>query len=274
MRWSVEQRLMFAAQRLYWDGTLNREDLIRRFGISTNQASADLAQLRQRYPEEVRYDARGKHYRGSPEFMPKEADPLSLLTELRLIAEGQLSADESVLADIPPLDIARAPTRGVAPDVLRTVLGAIHEQSEMIAGYHSFNRPELTERSLSPHALVFDGVRWYARAFDAGDATFKDFVLARLVSPRLGEDAAQPADADEDWNSYVDLVIAPHPSLTPHQQSVIALDYGMDDDLRLKLRVRRAIAFYTRRRLGLTEGHRDRQAEEQQIVLLEERPVA
>ncbi|MGH7079007.1 MAG: transcriptional regulator, partial [Acetobacteraceae bacterium] len=62
-RWSVEQRLQFAARRLYWDGTINREDLVSRFGVSQNQATADLAKLREAYPDTFAYDTVAKCYR-------------------------------------------------------------------------------------------------------------------------------------------------------------------------------------------------------------------
>ena len=42
-KWGQAQRLEFIEFRLYWEGKLNRRDLIDFFGISTPQASLDLA---------------------------------------------------------------------------------------------------------------------------------------------------------------------------------------------------------------------------------------
>lgn len=271
LRWSVEQRVTFAAQRLYWDGTINRDDLIRRFGVSPNQATADFARLRDAYPEGFAYDTVAKRYRAQASFRPAEAKSSGLLRELRLIAENQLDPADSVLATLPPLAIAEVPERSVDPNVLRPLLAAIRDQRAVSAQYVSFQRSGQGRRILSPHALVFDGFRWHVRAHDAGDDRFKDFVVARLSL--VTDDGAWRRSPSEDlaWNRMVQLEIVPHPGLDPHQRRVVALDYGMDANQRLTLEVREAVAFYVRRRFGLTEGHGNRPPQEQHIVLAPER---
>ena len=42
LRWGVEQRLEFIEFRLFWEGHVNRGDLMDAFGVSVNQASTDL----------------------------------------------------------------------------------------------------------------------------------------------------------------------------------------------------------------------------------------
>lgn len=265
VRWSVEQRLSFASARLFWDGSLNREDIMRRFGVSVNQATHDVGRLVAAHPGAVRYDTRAKRYVPEPSFAPAEADPAALLTQLRLISEGQLSKDAGVLALPPPLAIADAPARRVPAETLRQVLRAIRDGAQLTATYVSFQRPEPTRRRLSPHALVFDGFRWHARAHDADDDRFKDFLLSRLSSLTLAGPAVRTGNADVDWHTLVTITLAPHPALSPAQRAVIAEDYAMTDE-RLALTVRQATAFYTRKRLGLLDGHRDRPAWEQHVV--------
>ncbi|MDA8051636.1 MAG: WYL domain-containing protein [Rhodospirillales bacterium] len=266
LRWSVEQRVAFAARRLYWDGVINREDLVRRFGVSQNQATADLARLREAYPDQFAYDTVAKRYRAGAGFRPGEADAASLLTELRLIAEGHLAPEASVLGAPPPLALAGLRERAVETGVLRTLLTAIGAGRAVAARYVSFQRPGESRRVLSPHALVFDGFRWHVRAHDAGDDRFKDFVIARLSVPDEAGERRRGAEADQAWQRMVTLVIAPHPGLDPHQRRVIARDYGMERG-RLRVPVREAVLFYVRRRFGLTEGHEQRPAQEQHIVL-------
>jgi hypothetical protein len=141
LRWSVEQRVAFAARRLYWDGTINRDDLIRRFGVSANQATADLARLKEAYPDGFTYDTVARRYRAQDAFLPHEADSVRLLRELRLIAEGHLDAEESVLVSVPGLAIAELPERSVDAVVLRHVLTAIRTRQAIGARYVSFQRP-------------------------------------------------------------------------------------------------------------------------------------
>lgn len=136
----------------------------------------------------------------------------------------------------------------------------------------SFSAPEPRRRRLEPHALVFDGFRWHARARDVEEDRFRDFVLGRLSQPVLAEPAASGPSADREWNTYVELEITPHPGLAPHQRDAIAADYGMVGG-RLMLTPRLAVVWYVKRRLGLTERHQDRPAADQHIVLASERPL-
>lgn len=266
-RWSVEQRIAFAARRLYWDGTINREDLIGRFGVSANQATADLARLRDAYPDGFAYDTVGKRYRANQDFAPAQASADSLLRELRLIAEGHLEPRDATVTTPPPLAIAEIPGRSVDATVLRGLLLAIGDRRAVTARYVSFQRPGETRRTLSPHALVFDGFRWHVRAHDAGDDKFKDFVIARLSDLAISDHWRRTPAEDQAWNRMVTLEIAPHPGLDPHQRRVVARDYGMQRQ-RLQLEVREAVSFYVRRRFGLIDGHETRPAREQHIVLL------
>jgi predicted DNA-binding transcriptional regulator YafY len=267
LRWSAEQRVAFAARRLFWDGSINREDLLRRFGVSINQATADLARLRHSYPEGFAYDTVAKRYRTAEGFHPTEASSAALLRELRLLAEGHVAPADSVLSSPPQLAIAELPERVVDADVLRALLVAIASRSAVTSRYISFQRAGEHVQCLSPHALVFDGFRWHVRAHDAGDDRFKDFAIARMSDLMADGPWRRAPEADQAWNTERRLEAVPHPDLDAHQRGVIAGDYGMDEDFVLRLPVREAMLFYVRRRLGLVDGHQQRPAEEQHIVL-------
>lgn len=240
---------------------------MRRFGVSPTQATTDLSRLRASMGEKMAYDVSRRAYAPHADFAEPAADAAALLTELRLIAEGMLPESDGVLAAPPPLAVAGLLTRAVDSRVLRAVLWAIRDRGALAADYVSFQRPDATRRTLSPHALVFDGFRWHARAHDAEDGRFKDFVLARLSAPEAAGATRELADGDEAWNRMVTLTIAPHPGLSAHQQAVVERDYGMQRGI-LALTVREAVSFYARKRLGLVEGHQARPPQEQQVVLL------
>jgi hypothetical protein len=272
-RWSVERRLEFIERRLLWEGRINRFDLVAHFGVSPNQATADLRRFDALHPHALVYDTRAKTYRaGAGLRHPGDADVRQLLRELRLIAEGVIPQEEGSLGTAVPLALAEAPLRLVPAAILAVVIAAIRDHLQLDAVYQSFSTPEPRRRRLEPHALVFDGFRWHARARDVDENHFKDFLLGRLSEVGTnGEALVTPAE-DHDWWRDVDLVIAPHPGLTVHQRAIIAADYAMVDG-RLVLRVRQAVAFYVKRRLGLIPGHERLAPNDQQIVLLDERPV-
>jgi hypothetical protein len=267
----VERRLDFITSRLTWEGRINRLDLVARFGVSPNQASADLKRFEDLHPDALRYDTRAKTYRAGPGLpAPDGAAAAGLLRELRLIAEGVMPASDGTLAHVPAAEIAEPPLRPAPPAVLAVVIAAIREARAIEARYQSFSSPEPRRRRIEPHALVFDGFRWHARARDAGSGDFRDFVLGRLSEAVLvGTASGAPAD-DADWRRRALLEIAPNPGLPPHQRAAVAIDYGMTGE-RLILRPRMAVRYYVKQRLGLTEGHAQRPARDQHIVLITER---
>jgi hypothetical protein len=269
LRWSVEQRLAFIEERLFWLGVVNRTDLVRRFGVSMSQASGDINRYLAFDPADVTYDKSAKRYAAGEEFKPVVATPDAsrYLGELRLVDLGVISPVETVLGTVPAFAATPVPERRIDPFVLRTVLRGIRERRSLDATYQSMSRPEPTRRLIDPHALAFDGFRWHARAFDQQTGAFRDFVLGRLSRPKPGEPARSAASDDHDWLTFVDLVIAPHPGLTPAQASAIAIDYGIRD-CSTSIRVRKALLFYALRRLGLDIPLGARRAVEQHIVLV------
>src|SRR5947209_18161083 len=70
LRWSVERRLAFIEERLFWLGAVNRTDLVRRFGVSMSQASGDVARYLARAPQGVGYDKSAKRYVADDSFRP------------------------------------------------------------------------------------------------------------------------------------------------------------------------------------------------------------
>lgn len=128
------------------------------------------------------------------------------------------------------------------------------------------SRPEQVRRIIEPHALAYDGFRWHGRAFDHERREFRDFVLGRIKSPRPGAPAHSTPESDSEWNHWVALRIAPHPSLAPAQARAIRLDYGIAGEARA-LHVRQALLFYALKRLGLDIEHDARPPQEQHVVL-------
>ena len=121
-------------------------------------------------------------------------------------------------------------------------------------------------RRLEPHALAYDGFRWHARARDAEDGAFKDYVLGRLSKAELLGPSEREADDDKDWSSWITLTIAPNPGLSPAQKKVIERNYGMCGGT-VDLKVRKALAYDTKHRLGLDLDPKARRPEDQHVGL-------
>ena len=274
LRWGVEQRLEFIEFRLFWEGNVNRIDVMQQFGVSVNQASSDLNRYIALAPDNMVYDKSARTYVRDNNFAChfREPDAAHYLTQLRLVSDNVMYKDDCWIPDLPPYDSAPTPVRGVDPVTLRSVVGAIRRSEAIEVKYQSLSNPEPSWRWIAPHAIGFDGFRWHTRAFCGTDQIFKDFLLSRILQTRGVEASAITDAADADWQEHVTLEIGPHPELSENQKKVIALDYGMRSG-KAQIKVRRALLYYALKRLGLDTDPGARKPQDQQIVLLETREV-
>jgi len=269
LRWGVERRLEFIEFRLFWEGHVNRGDLVEAFGVSMNQASTDLNRYIAMAPDNMVYDKSARAYIRGSGFQPLFLKPDSsrYLSQLRNVADGILDRAESWIGQFPSYDAAPTPARGVNAETLRSVTAAIRRSEAIEVMYQSLSRPEPGWRWISPHAIGFDGFRWHTRAFCLTDQSFKDFLLSRIIETRGTRPSEVGPDGDTDWNEHVTLEIGPHPALSDTQQKVIALDYGMRSG-KAKIPVRKALLYCALKRLGLDTDPSARRPQDQQIVLL------
>lgn len=271
MRWGIEQRLEFIEFRLFWEGSINRADLIEFFGVSVPQASKDLTLYQEHAPGNMEYDKRSKRYVAAHKFVLRflNPDPYVFLTHLRSIADGTVAPHESWIAQIPEADIALTPKRDIEIEVLRRVLDAIRSGSSIEVFYQSMNsqRPDPIWRRITPHAFGYDGFRWHARAYCHLQHRFKDFLLPRILEVRSKGDPGELGEADWLWNNYFDIIIGAHPGLTESQKNVVAKDYGLENGAGT-LSVRYAMLFYVLKRLGLLGDAEKENPRTQHIIAL------
>src|SRR5262245_44371542 len=142
MRWGAEQRLEFIEFRLFWEGAINRADLVDFFGVSVPQASKDLTLYLERAPGNMDYDRRNKRYVAAPNFVLRflNPDPYVYLSRLRAVAEGAVAPHESLIAKVPEADVALTPKRDIDIEVLRRILEAVRGVYSIEVFYQSMNR--------------------------------------------------------------------------------------------------------------------------------------
>lgn len=269
-RWGVERRLEFIEFRLFWEGGVNRSDIVDEFGVSVPQASKDLSLYQEHAPENIEYDRSQKRYFASDRFEPAfiSLDADAYLE--RLCATSPIGSDlasgtrtKGVAAEQMPV-----PQRRIAPDVLRAMLTCVRDNRSIEILYQSMSasRPDPVWRRISPHAFGNDGLRWHTRAFCHIDKKFKDFVLSRCLNTRTpGEPGALPA-ADSLWDEYFSVVLCPNPLLSQSQRKVIAHDYAMEDDEK-PVPIRHALLYYFSKRLRLDVADRFDDPREAPVVV-------
>jgi len=88
---------------------------------------------------------------------------------------------------------------------------------------------------------------------------------------------SRPSDIDAgqdlNWHTHVTLEIGPYPGLSDAQKKVIALDYSMRDG-KASMTVRRAMLYYTLKRLGQDTDPAARKPSDQQITLLNQEVIS
>lgn len=271
MRWGVEQRLEFIEFRLFWEGSINRGDIIDTFGVSVPQASKDLSLYQERAPGNMAYDTREKRYVAQTEFTLRhiEPDPYGYLSRLRGVGENLSAPQDSWIGMLPEADIAITPRRDIDIKALRSVLGAIRDQKSIEVNYQSMSpkRPDPIWRRITPHAFGYDGFRWHVRAYCHLNGQFRDFLLPRILD--IGEiDDPGPLGASDDlWHSFYDIEIIAHPGLTESQKLVVGKDYGFVSG-KGAVSVRYAMLFYVLKRLGLLGYPEKEDPRRQHIVAL------
>ena len=216
LRRGVESRLEFIEFRLFWEGHVNRSDIVETFGVSINQASADLNRYLGLAEANMVYDKSARTYVRSSSFKPIFHKPYAErhLTQIRSIADEIIVPDDAWIGSVPGFACAPTPARGVSAPILRAVVTAIKRKEALEVLYQSMSSPDPSWRWIAPHALVFDGFRWHARAHCVRSGEFKDFVLSRISETRASKASDATASRDVDWHCDVDLIIAPHPDLS------------------------------------------------------------
>lgn len=271
LKWGVGRRLEFIEFRLFWEGSINRADLVETFGVSVPQASKDLALYQERAPKNMEYDARAKRYVANEQFVLRflEPDPYVYLSHLRSVAEGTVPVSDSWVSVFPGADVAIPPKRDIDIAVLRKILDASREGASIDIFYQSMNkvRPDPIWRRITPHAFGYDGFRWHARAYCHLEHKFKDFLLPRILEVGGKGESGETGERDWLWNNYFDVVIGPHPNLTISQKKVVAKDYGLDQGAGV-ITVRYAMLFYVLKRLGLLGDAAKQSAYTQHIVTI------
>lgn len=273
-RWNVERRLQFIDFKLYWDGHINRGDIVKFFAVSVPQASADLFQYQESAPGNLDYDKSAKRYVATSAFQPAFITPSAdaYLAELRLINAGVLETNEARAFPTPSYAVVPLPHRRLDPEILRRLVRAIREPHAIEVEYQSLSRPKPVWRWISPHALGFDGTRWHLRAWCHERCAFRDFVAARVLKAKGTKPAENTASEDSGWNEFVTLKIGTNPKLNSAAREAIELDYGMKDGV-LEIRTRVCLSIYVERTLGLDLDHSKIEPNRQQIVLRNRKEV-
>lgn len=241
-------RLAYLELRLRFVGEVGRQDLIQRFGIQTAAATRDLATYRELAGNNLAYDHSSKIYTLTKEFRP--IFTFSAERVLAWLADG--FGDGEPAASAPGIPCV-TPGRLTQPDLeaLSVVTRAISHRCPLRVEYHSLGSGK-TQREIVPFALIDTGLGWHVRGYDRKRAEFRDFVLTRILRPRMLLDSPvadhERPEQDIQWSRILDVELVPHPNQSC--PDITVMDYGMSNGV-LRLRLRGATAGYVLRKWSI-----------------------
>lgn len=269
VRWGVQRRLEFIDFRLFWDGRFNRRDLAETFGISAQQASADIALYTGRAPGNLVYDSALKAYLRAPTYEPKlmHASAERYLLQLVAIENRWMRQEDTWFDARPPIENISLLRKRTDAQILLRILDAINQHFQLEIQYKSITGSTEPRRIIAPHALFHAHGRWYVRAWSTEHRDFRDYNLFRI--DEVGELQPRIADPSQDfeWLHETDLILAPNPSLSGSQQAAIEAEYGMSDG-RLVVTMRLSQTFYLMTEHNLDVAPGTLPPGKQQLVLL------
>jgi len=164
-------------------------------------------------------------------------------------------------------EIISLQSHAISPEVLRPLIAAIRNEASIQADYISLSSQRIKSRTLTPHTLVNNGIRWHLRAYCHDQNEFRDFVISRFQNiPQPDAIIGPGKDKDRHWHKKVTLKIAPNPKLSDIQQQIIAKDYGMKRN-QLKLTTKAALVQYCLQHFRIDLKAHSKPALEHPIVL-------
>jgi predicted DNA-binding transcriptional regulator YafY len=220
------------------------------FSVSENHVTKDFRLYKEAFPKNIQYDERARAYRPAQRFRHRigKGSPEEYLSLLRSQAEQHEGVLAAAAVTAVTTDAVPPPKGHLDAAVLNAVTRAIAGQTGLRINYQSRSKAEPGSRDVWPHALLFSGTRWHARAYDRNRNAFIDLVLQRILSTApLDEKTASGSDQDAAWSNWVDIDVVPAKSLSSGQAQVVAREFGMAQEGRgwvWRARMRECLAGY------------------------------
>jgi hypothetical protein len=268
VKWGVRRRLEFIDFRLFWDGRFNRSDMAKTFGISTQQASADISQYENIAPRNLRYDRTEKAYKRADTFAPAFIGETieRYLLQIVAIENRWMRPGDTWFDEIPPIEVVTLGRRPTNPTVLLRVLDAVRDRLEIDIEYSSLTGSAQPFRAIAPHALSHSAGRWYVRSWSREHNDFRDYNLNRISAVSGQRPASVDPQLDFEWGHTINLIIVPNPALSAQRQAAVAAEHAMTDG-RLIRPCRLSLSFYLMSEYNLDVEPEALKPEKQQIVL-------
>lgn len=250
---AIQARLEWLENRIFWVGELNRSDLVMRFEISPQQASADIKLYQELASKNLHYDTKRKLYTKGQLF-----DACFEKNLQQWLAEN--GQEEAGLRSI-QLEAVKPIKRGMGDQVLMAIARSFRLRLPISVLYQSMKSSEPQWRVICPHTIVETEIRWHIRAYVVEKGVFADLLPGRILdvtdarnNPWIG------AETDHAWNSMADIVLVPSKKLSDDQRQVVERDYRMVDG-QYVIQTRECLVYYQLSAMYLVDAVREHEGE-------------
>lgn len=244
----MRERLRIIERAFWWRGWVRRSDLTELFGISEVQASGDMQKYLEQNPGALNYNTSRKRYEAVPGSQWVISEPSFEEALAAFLAGGERVLPGQV-GDGPKIGGVGLPPRLGKPEVARCLMMAVLGNLSVEIRYYSVSSGKHSWRTIYPHAMGNDGYRWHTRAYCEDNDGFRDFTFSRIQNIRWPKAHKVELPKDTDWETFTEIKLKPHKSLSVHQKKALELDYGIGRNGVLKLKVRKAMEFYLKHHL-------------------------
>ncbi|MDP9412545.1 MAG: WYL domain-containing protein [Pseudomonadota bacterium] len=258
MKWGVQRRLEFIDFRLFWEGRINRADLMDWFGISAQQASTDLDRYAERAEGNMEYDRVQKTFVRASGYRPFFIEGMHnrYLMQMQAMKRGWLDPRQSWFDALPPAEIVSLEHAPVDETVLMAVMDAIRHNHELEVEYWPMSDKPASMRRIAPHALAYSDRRWHARCWNLENQDFRDFNLTRMANAAASKPSHVNSAHDLEWHTIATMKIVPNPKLSAFDREAVRREYGIKGEVH-EVRTRLALLFYYRQAYKLEEAPRE-----------------
>ena len=226
-------------------GSFTRAEVVQHFKLGLSAATRDINLYKELASQNLRYDNADKRYFKTTTF--EALFPHCNVSALKQLSDTQTDINNVVHGINLPFE---APSQLVVPNVslLAVLTQATLNGKAVDIEYISLSNGH-SIRTIVPHSIIDNGLRWHIRAYDCQSCEFRDFVITRIIKASLSHKAVskeQKVESDQQWLHEVPLELVPHPTNIKYPKA-IELDYGMENGV-LHLKIRSALTGYLLRR--------------------------
>lgn len=245
---AILKRLQWVEGQLSWIGEFNRKDLVVRFAISTQQASADIALYKEFAPNNMEFDYRSKVF-----FLSESFAPLFDHEPIEWLQQEQHSEANNLLGLV---DITGIPQK-MDPTIFRTLNRCRKYETPVQVEIGTFSSSEKRKDLICPHSIVVTPLRWHVRAWSGQRQKFIDLPISRILNAEADANKHWVAkEADREWLTEIPIILAPAKHLKPKQKNMIHSVYGMTDGM-VEIPTKVCLIYYTLASMGLLSAVRE-----------------